>query len=452
MTKSFKSLWDQFLFRDKGIVPTFRFVLLILALSLVLVVLTWFGASWAFILAVNTSVLLLSLLDLSFSPKRKHLSIERIIDEELERGVHNEAEVTIHNQSAFRITVKVIDHFPMTFDRPFPLKSKVSGKQKVSLGYSFVAHQRGDYTLPSLHVRYKSWLGIWEKQMKVKVESHVRVIPDLTESRQFLKDAQRFLLYEGTRLKKRRAGAGEFTQIRPYVVGDDVRKINWRQTAKVQELMTNEYEPEQGKFMTILIDCGRMMGVELDEHNRLERALEAAITVATAALKRGDYVAVIAFSKEVHVYVPPGKGMPHLQTILKEIYYIQVEGYESNYTAVFQHLQMVQSRRSLLLLFSDVSTFLYEEAALHYLQRLRKEHLFLMIGIEDRVVDDVTKSTPEDLMTTMVKSMAQKHILDKVRELKRWERQGLQMIEAPEEHLATTAVSQYIHIMNRGLL
>lgn len=39
--------------------------------------------------------------------------------------------------------------------------------------------------------------------------------------------------------------------------------INWRQTAKLQEVMTNEYEPEHGKYITILIDCGRMMGAEL---------------------------------------------------------------------------------------------------------------------------------------------------------------------------------------------
>ncbi|WLR48655.1 DUF58 domain-containing protein [Halobacillus litoralis] len=452
MTKSFKNLWDQFLFRDKGIVPTKRLLLLILSISFVLLLLTWTGLSWPLIIATNGAILLLSLVDLTFSPKRKDLQIRRDMDEEMERGIENEGSVVVRNGSGKGMAMKVIDHFPQSFSQPFPLRKEIQGYEQVRITYPFHAEQRGEYTLPHLHIRYRSRFGLWEKQMRVDQTESVRIIPDLTESRNFLEDAQRFLLYEGTRLKRRQVGAGEFSKIRSYVVGDDIRKINWRQTAKVQNLMTNEYEPEHGKFVTLLIDCGRMMGVELEESNRLEKSLEAAMTVATAALKRGDYVAVLAFSKHVHVYVPPAKGMAHMQTILKEIYNLKVEGYESNYTAVFQHLQKVQSRRSLLLLFSDVSTFLYEEAALHYLQRLRRSHLFLMMGIEDKVIDSQTKREPEDVKTTLVKTMAQKHVLDKKQELKKWERQGLQMTEAPEEELATAAVSHYINIMNRGLL
>lgn len=60
-----------------------------------------------------------------------------------------------------------------------------------------------------------------------------------------------FLMYEGAKVRKYKSGFGEFAKIRNYVVGDDPRKINWRQTAKLQEVMTNEYEPEHGKYITI---------------------------------------------------------------------------------------------------------------------------------------------------------------------------------------------------------
>ncbi|RKJ08673.1 DUF58 domain-containing protein, partial [Butyricicoccus sp. 1XD8-22] len=90
-------------------------------------------------------------------------------------------------------------------------------------------------------------------------------------------------LHEGMKIRKFQSGSGEFAQIRKYAAGDDPRMINWRQTAKLQEVMTNEYEPEHGKYITILIDCGRMMGAELKKGNRLERALEAAMTVTAAA-------------------------------------------------------------------------------------------------------------------------------------------------------------------------
>ena len=178
---------------------------------------------------------------------------------------------------------------------------------------------------------------------------------------------RRFLLYEGLKIRRQQRGAGDFAQIRNYVVGDDPRKINWRQTAKLQEVMTNEYEPEHGKYITILIDCGRMMGAELTKGNRLEKVVRSSANSDSSGLQKGDYVSVLAFSKEVKVFVPPAKGMAHLQTILQAIYNLKVDAAESNYAAVLSYLETMQKKRSLLLLFSDVRTFLHEESALAYL-------------------------------------------------------------------------------------
>lgn len=452
MTRSFRSWWDLFLFRDRGIVPTRR-LLYIAAVLLVLVTgLAALGVSPPYLLSLNAVVFLLSLLDLTLMPAKKQIHLRRSMDEEIERGLKNEAAFSVENNSDRPMFIEVIDHFPSSFSKPFPLKGWINDRGGSDLVFSFTAGQRGDYRIPSISYRWRSSIGLWARQGRSDQEMKVRVIPDLSGSRDFLKDAQRFLLYEGTRIRKDRVGSGEFSQIRSYVTGDDIRKINWRQTAKQQELMMNEYEPEHGKYVTILIDCGRMMGVELEDHNRLEKALEAALTVTTAALKRGDYVSLAAFSKHVHVYVPPGKGMAHMQTILKEVYHLEVEGYESNYASVFQYLQSVQNKRSLFLLFSDVTTFLYEETALHYLMRLRRSHLFLMVGIRDRAVDEAASRSPEDVTSTMVKSMAQKQLMDKKEEMRRWESRGLPMVEAPEEALASASVSYYIDIMNRGLL
>lgn len=452
MTKSFKALWDLFLFRDKGVLPTQRLLITFVVLSFISVGLAVIGESWAVIVALDVGVFLVSLFDLGLSPKKKEWTIHRDLEEEVERGREEEVRVSVQNHSTHDAHLQIIDHFPDTFSYPFPIQDYAPAGRTLTLRYLYTPFERGDYALDELYIRYRSRFGLWEKQMKVKTQDNVRVIPDLTESRQFLEDAQAYLLYEGEQVRKRKQGAGEFSKIRNYVVGDDLRMINWRQTAKLQELMTNEYEPEHGKYITLLIDCGRMMGVELEEGNRLDRALDALITVATAALKKGDAVAVIAFSKELEVYVPANKGMKHLQTILKQVYNLKASKAESNYTALFRQVETVQKKRSLLILFSDVDTLVHEEANLFYLQRLRRRHVFVMLGIEDKATKDKALQPPVTTRETMVKSMAQKHQLDKNAEVRKWERQGLQMVEAPEDRLAVTAVSHYIDVMNRGLL
>jgi uncharacterized protein (DUF58 family) len=408
--------------------------------------------SWAFLIAVNTLVLIASLFDLLFSPKKKELSFKRIAPAEMERGIAYQVQIKIMNESAYSFSYRLIDGVPQTFIQQFPLKGKVSKQTATQAGYEVIAPVRGEYEIDKIYFRYTSPLGLWEKQITIEQSHPIKVIPDLTETKQYLENAQQFLLYEGAKIRKQQSGVGEFAKIRTYVVGDDPRNINWRQTAKLREVMTNEYEPEHGKHVTLLIDCGRMMGAELKKGNRLEKSLEAAITVAAAALQKGDYVSVLAFSKDVKVFIPAAKGMAHLQTILQAIYNIDVDAAESNYAAVLHYLETMQKKRSFILLFSDVRTFLHEESALIYLKRIRQRHLFLMIGIEDLTLQRRIQMEPENPQVAMIKSIAQQQMLFKKKEKVKWEKQGLQMIEAREERLAIAAVSSYINIMNRNLL
>jgi uncharacterized protein (DUF58 family) len=452
LTKSLKSLWARFLFQDKGILPTKRLLFVYVILTAALAIAAIGGVSWWYVLTINIVVFLVSLADLFFSPKKSQLKFNRVMPEEMERGLSYVVTIKVDNPSAYTVSYRFIDSLPQSFVHPFPVRGTIAKDSSVKIDYDTTAADRGKYEVNKLYFRYRSLFGLWEKQTTVELPQTVKVIPDLTETRQYLENAQKFLLYEGLKIRKQLSGVGEFAKIRSYVVGDDPRKINWRQTAKLREVMTNEYEPEHGKFITILIDCGRMMGAELKKGNRLEKAIEAAMTVVAAALQKGDYVSVIAFSKEIKVFVPAAKGMAHLQTILQAIYHVQVDAAESNYAAVFQYLEMVQKKRSLLLLFSDVRTFLYEESALVYLKRLRSRHLFFLIGVEDQTLVKRSKAAPTDIQAAMVKSIAQQQLLFKKREKNKWERQGLQMIEAPEEKLAVTAVSHYIEMMNQNLL
>lgn len=401
---------------------------------------------------MNVLFLLLSILDLWLSPRKKDVTITRTIPTEMERGIDYSVTIHVANPSPYDMVVEVKDGIPQSFHRPFPLKAVVPKESEKVFTYQTKAPIRGHYFIEKLFVRYSSKLGLWQKQMACQLKEQIKVIPDMTQSKNYLANAQKYLLHEGVQIKKQIQGVGEFAKIRSYVVGDDPRKINWRQTAKLREVMTNEYEPEHGKYVTILIDCGRMMGAELKNGNRLEKSLEAALTVATAALHKGDYVAVLAFSKKVKVFIPPAKGMAHLQTILQAIYSLEVDASESNYAEAFQYLQLVQKKRSLLLLFSDVTSFLHEENALIYLKRIRQRHLFLLIGIEDEALLKIAREDSSDVEKAMGKSVAQQQLVFKKRQKHRWEKQGLLMVEAREEQLATAAVSYYIDTINKGLL
>lgn len=453
MKKSWKNLSDRFLFRDRGILPARGLLISFFVFSIGIIILfSMLGVAWTNVFIIDSIFLFASLLDLLWSPKRSELTYKREMPEEMERGRTYTTEITVENTSNRPMHIRIKDEVPQTFHTTLPLRGWTDARGRKRFSYDLTAPVRGKYHMEKMHIRYRSKLGLWEKQTVSRINDTVKIIPDLRETKRYLEDAQRFLLHEGVKIRKDQGGEGEFAQIRKYALGDDPRKINWRQTAKLQEVMTNEYEPEHGKYITILIDCGRMMGAELEKGNRLDRTLEAALTTAAAALENGDYVGVLAFAKEVKVYIPPDKGMNHLHVILQSIYALEAEPFEANYPFVITYLQSVQKKRSLILLFSDIDTFLHEEGALYYLLRLRRRHLFFVIGIEDNELAKSARQKPRDVQEAMIKSNAQEQMTNKKREKVKWEARGLLLAEASGTELAATAVSHYIRVMNQGLL
>jgi uncharacterized protein (DUF58 family) len=447
-----RTLWPPYLFRDKGILPTPKLIGFFISFAVPISIASIWGLGWLVFLGLNSVLILVSLLDLWLLPRRNQLVCLRSMKEDLERGQDFEVSLQLTNNSPSTIKFRLIDHLPPSFSDPFPLTGKIPNGQTVTWFYHSQASIRGDYEVDKVYFRYQSDLNLWEKQVVFPTITKVRVIPDMSQVRGYLASAQKSLINDGSKVKRNRIGSGEFAQIRTYVPGDDPRKINWRQTAKLSELMTNIYEPEHGKYITILIDCGRTMGVELTQGNRLERAFEASLTLAAVALQQGDYVSVLAFSTEIKVYIPPGKGLAHLRTILEGVYNLQVDPVESNYPRAFQYLESVQKRQSFLLLFSDLDPFLFEENPPFHLQRVRRKHQFLLLSIADPMIAKWLKTEPTNTHLAMIKSTAQKEVLYKKKAIRRWGRMGIQMLEVPEEQLASQAVSHYIDIINRGII
>ena len=96
MTKLLKSLWGRFLFQGRGILPTKRLLGAYLVLSIVFILLgSIFNLAWSSIIAMNIIVILASLLDLFYSPKKNQLSFRRVITKELERNLTYTVEIEV---------------------------------------------------------------------------------------------------------------------------------------------------------------------------------------------------------------------------------------------------------------------------------------------------------------------------------------------------------------------
>nr|WP_275983697.1 DUF58 domain-containing protein [Paenibacillus hamazuiensis] len=284
---------------------------------------------------------------------------------------------------------------------------------------------------------------------RVEVRQEIRVIPDLSAVRGVLGSVRESLILDGTRIYRKQTAGSEFHYIREYSPDDDPRMINWTATARQQRLMTNVRQPEKGKIVMLLLDCGRIMGTLLDGRTKLDRTLEAALTLAAVALGQGDQVGALAFAGEVRTYVPPGKGLPHLQKILDAVYDLQSFAGEAGYERALLHLMHVQKKRSLAVLFTDMDHHLLEERLLPYLVRLRRMHVPLVMSLQNPVMRAWSRAEGKDTHTAFIRSTAQKWELDRRGYTKKLAGMGIHVLDVPADRLALAAVNTYLEIKSR---
>jgi uncharacterized protein (DUF58 family) len=267
-----------------------------------------------------------------------------------------------------------------------------------------------------------------------------------------LASLQDSLIVDGKKIMRRARAGSEFHAIREYGHDDDPRMINWSASARTRRLMTNQYRPEQGKVVTILLDCGRLMGVEWNGRTRLDSTLEAAMTLAAVALRQGDQVALLVYSNVIKAYIPPGKGLRHLHVLLEATYDLRGDFVESDPAKALEHLYRQQKKRSLMVLFSDMENYLVEDQLGGHLWRLRRSHLLLLLSLADPLLHGWSKGETTSSRIAYVKAVAQRFQLDRRAFQQKMTGAGIQVLDVPADQLTVTLINTYLEIKSRDAL
>ncbi len=408
------------------------------------------------LLAWNGTLAAFSLADLWSLPRLPDVRVRREAPERVDLGRPFETRLAVSVDGTRRPRSGwLLDDLPDTFETDAgtaPRRLAFEGGAAATVVYAVRPRERGRYALRAAFVRLRGALGLWERQAHVPCEAEVRVQPDLSGVRGMLASLQRSLVLDGKRVYRRASSGTELQGIRDYTPDDDPRAINWSATARARQTKVNLYQPERGKIVTLLIDCGRMMGVELEGQTKLDRSLEAAMTLAAVALQRGDQAAALAFSGRLSSYVPPGKGLAHLQTLNDALYDLKSDAAESNYGLAFAHLARAQKKRSLLVLFTDMENALFETELVPYLVRLRRTHPVLLLCLQDPVLREWSRIGVTRLKDAYVKSAAYKFMEDRRAFAARMAALGIETLDVPANELALAAVNAYLEMKSRDAL
>ncbi|WP_199617106.1 DUF58 domain-containing protein [Paenibacillus alkalitolerans] len=403
--------------------------------------------------AWNGTLAVLSAAELALLPGPGRLTADREAPDRVDLGRPVNVRLAIRVAGGRQpLSGQAIDGLPDTFAGPDEWPALRFRGRAAEAAYETRPTERGRYVLHTVFVRYGGALGLWRRQTHIPCTHEIRVLPDLSGVRGTLASMQRSLILDGKRVFKKARSGTDFQSIREYTPDDDPRAINWSATARTMQPKVNVFQPERGKIVTLLIDSGRMMGTELDGKTKLDRTLEAALTLAAVALQRGDQVAALAFSGGLKAYVPPAKGMEHVQTIIDALYDLKSDMSESNYGLALTHLARVQKKRSFMVLFSDMESYLFEGELAPYLLRLRRTHLLLLLSLEDPLLHEWAGIAVRGGKDAYIKSTAHKLQEDRRRYAARMSALGIEVLDVPSDELALAAVNTYLDLKSRDAL
>lgn len=171
----------------------------------------------------------------------------------------------------------------------------------------------------------------------------------------------------------------EFSEVRSYQVGDDIRTIDWNVTARTGHPHVKEYVEERELTVMLLFDASTSLDVGTAGKTKREIAAEICAVLAFTAITNNDKVGLIVFTDEIELFVPPKKGKRHVLRVIREVLAHETRGSGTNIRGALEYLSKVTNRKSVTFLISDFQDDGYERD----LSIANSRHDLVAIGITD---------------------------------------------------------------------
>ncbi len=171
----------------------------------------------------------------------------------------------------------------------------------------------------------------------------------------------------------------EFSEVREYQVGDDIRMVDWNVTARTGRLHSKRYIEERELTVMILADLSGSGLFGSVDYVKREFMAEICALLAFSALLNNDKVGLILFTDRVEKFIPPKKGRFHVLRVLRDILYFSPQGQKTDIASALRYLNELIPRRCVVFLVSDflASNFW------NLLRTTHKRHDAICIAIQD---------------------------------------------------------------------
>jgi uncharacterized protein (DUF58 family) len=408
--------------------------------------------AWWGLLLVTGLLLVLVAVDVALAGSVRSLHLDRSGDVAVRLGEPAAVSLRVGNVSARRLRGRVRDAWPPSAGAARQRHDlDVPPGESRQVVTSMRPTRRGDRFAHRVTIRALGPLGIAARQGSHEVPWRVRVLPPFTSRKHLPSKLARLRQLDGRASVMIRGQGTEFDSLREYVVGDDVRSIDWRASARADDVMVRTWRPERDRRILLVLDTGRTSAGRVGDAPRLDAAMDAALLLAALASRAGDRVDLLAYDRRLRARVEGVTGSALLPALVEAMAPLEPTLVEPDYAGLVSTVLARMSRQSLVVLLTGLDATPVREGLLPSLPMLVRRHRVIVASVGDPRVDAMAAGRGDaEAVYDAAAAERAKADRDQVGEL--LSRHGVEVVDGSPDELPPMLADRYLSLKAAGRL
>jgi len=406
------------------------------------------AATWLWLFAVAA----LALLDVALAPQPTNLGVRRSVPGSVRLTESTTGTVSVANNGRRQVHGAVRDAWqPSAGASSTRHGFDLRPGQARDFTTVFRPTRRGDRHADRITVRVHGPLRLAGRQRSIEVADTLRVLPEFASRRHLPSRLARLREIDGQTAVPLKGAGSEFDSLREYVIGDDVRSIDWRATARRADVVVRTYRPERDRRVFIVVDTSRLSAARVGDAPRLDASIEATLLLTALASKAGDRVQVTAYDRQERARAMGTTGAGVMPKLAQALAGVEPELLEPDWPAIVRLTQDRLSQRALVVLLTTIDTSTVESGLLEAVAALAHSHVVMVASVDDPEADTML-SGREDSDEVYAAAAAARGVLERDTVTTRLRQLRAEVVTALPENLAPAVADRYLALKASGRL
>ena len=408
--------------------------------------------TWPALVATNAVLLAGILADLMLAASVRRLRIARSGDTRVPLGESARVAVTVQNPGPRPLRARVRAAWPPSAHaEPGQAVLTAPAGGQATVAGTLTPDRRGDKLSAAVIVRSFGPLGLAARQGRHGAAWTVRVLPPFGSRRHLGEKLSQLRQLDGQHRCLLRGPGTEFDSLREYVIGDDVRSIDWRAAARRGDVMVRTWRPERDRRILVVLDTGRTSAGRVGGIPRLDASMDATLLLTALAARAGDRVNLIAFDRRLRARVLGAPRSSVLASFTTAMAPLDAELTETDMAALVSAVLTVARHRCLVVLLTDLNPAVIEEGLLPRLGPLVSRNMVMIAAVADPRVAEMAAARG-DVARLYDAAAAENAQAQRRRISALLRRHGVSVVDAPPGRLPSALADAYLELKSAGRL